>query len=71
MFKKGLLVIMDKPEIGSANDWSARTKLQIETAIKNADKIQLENIKYLIEAVYKDGFKDGLSLANWLTDTQF
>ena len=60
---------MNKPDfLHVANDtWSDKTKTLIKQLISSSnDDSQKESIQTAIEAVYKEGLKDGVALIYWL-----
>lgn len=55
--------MIEKPEIfAKANAYGAITKYEYEWFSESLDEMDLEMLNQLIELVYKEGMKDGISL---------
>ena len=59
--------ITSKPtESLSFDFFPSRTISLIEDLNKNLDEVAAENLRLIIEQVYKNGFKDGMDFVSWL-----
>lgn len=59
---------MDKPEYCPNLDWSIQTERYIDVVMRDINDHKKDELKRLIELVYKDGVYDGIAFASWLSN---